>query len=79
MGAHLEKAEEVLGQHLRHGRELALSDLVPLVSVGGKRLRPRRADHRERQGEDVRLRQVAVVLQQNHTLAREAPSTRRGS
>lgn len=55
IGAHLEKAEEVLGQHLGDGREFALSDLVPFVSIGGKRLRPRSADHSESQGEDVRL------------------------
>lgn len=53
--AHLEEAEELLGQNLGDGRELALSDLVPLVSVGGERLRPRSADHRQGQSKDVRL------------------------
>lgn len=55
VGAHLEEVQEVLGQHLGDGGEFALSDLVPLVSIGGKRLRPRSADHSQSQGEDVRL------------------------
>lgn len=45
------------------GGEFALSDLVPFVSVGGERLRPRGADDSQSQSKDVRLRQVTVVLQ----------------
>lgn len=45
------------------GGEFALSDLVPSVSVGGERLRPRDADDGQSQSKDVRLRQATVVLQ----------------
>lgn len=60
---YLEKAQELRGEHLRDQRQFAPSDLVPLVAVGGERLRPRGADHRQGQSKDVSLSQVAVVLQ----------------
>lgn len=44
------------------GGQFSLSDLVPFVSVGGKRLRPRGVDNSQGQGKDVRLRQLTVVL-----------------
>lgn len=42
---YLEEAEELWRKKLRDGRQFALSDLVPLVSVGRERLRPRGTDH----------------------------------
>lgn len=59
---YLEEAEELWREKLRDGRQFALSDLVPLVSVGRERLRPRGADHGQGQSKDVGLGQVAVVL-----------------
>lgn len=60
---YLEEAKELRGEHLRDGRQFAPSDLVPLVAVGGERLRARGADHRQGQSKDVGFDQVAVVLQ----------------
>lgn len=37
---YLEEAQELWRKHLGDGGEFAMSDLVPFVSVGGKRLRP---------------------------------------
>lgn len=62
-GCYLEKREELWRKNLGNGRQFALSDLMPFVSIGGKRLRPRSADHSEGQSKDVCLRQVTVVLQ----------------
>ncbi len=57
------------------GGEFALSDLVPFVSVGGKRLRPRGADNSQGESKDVRLRQVTVVLQRKSDQKRRNSKT----
>lgn len=60
---YLEKTDKIWRKHLRDGGEFALSDLVPFVSVGGKRLGSRGADNSQSQSKDVRLPQVTVGLQ----------------
>lgn len=62
IGHYLQKAEELWRKRLGDGRKFALSDLMPSVSIGGERLRPRSADHSQSQSKDVCLRQATVVL-----------------